>query len=170
MVGCIVRTMVSGKSVFHSFSSFHDPGVFDTFGVSMNSGSKDLHISCIALSRFVPFKPWLLGSTYPSVICINIWHSNENSPFLDAFACWNHRFLAGKFWYITRGQLFHLSFEDWLQPYNPIQQLENVPSSLSASLTLPETNSSPLKIGHPQRKLVFQPSIFRGEDVSFREG
>ena len=35
--------------------------------------------------------------------------------------------------------------------------------------TLPETNSSHLKIGHPQRKLVFQPSIFRGY-VSFREG
>ena len=27
--------------------------------------------------------------------------------------------------------------------------------------TLPKTNSSPLKIGHPKRKLVFQPSIFR---------
>ena len=27
--------------------------------------------------------------------------------------------------------------------------------------TLPETNSSHLKIGHPKRKLVFQPSIFR---------
>ena len=58
------------------------------------------------------------------------------------------------------------------------------PSLLSASLqleegfatflrrardTLPETNSSPLKMGHPKRKLVFQPSIFRGY-VSFREG
>ena len=31
------------------------------------------------------------------------------------------------------------------------------------SSTLPETNSSPLKIGHPKRKVVFQPSIFRGE-------
>ncbi len=29
--------------------------------------------------------------------------------------------------------------------------------------TLPETNSSPLKIGLPNRKVVFQPSIFRGE-------
>ena len=29
--------------------------------------------------------------------------------------------------------------------------------------TLPETNSSPLKIGHPKRKSIFQPSIFRGE-------
>ena len=28
-------------------------------------------------------------------------------------------------------------------------------------LTLPETNSSHLKIGHPRRKVVFQPSIFR---------
>ena len=34
--------------------------------------------------------------------------------------------------------------------------------------TLPETNSSHLKIGHPKRKLLFQPSIFRGY-VSFRE-
>ena len=31
--------------------------------------------------------------------------------------------------------------------------------------TLPETNKSPLKIGHPKRKLVF-----RCETVSFREG
>ena len=37
-----------------------------------------------------------------------------------------------------------------------------------ASFTLPETNSSPLKMGHPKRKLVFQPSIFRCY-VSFRE-
>ena len=35
--------------------------------------------------------------------------------------------------------------------------------------TLPETNSSHLKIGLPNRKVVFQPSIFRGENVSFRE-
>jgi len=32
-----------------------------------------------------------------------------------------------------------------------------------------KTNSSPLKIGNPQIKLVFQPSIFRG-CISFREG
>ncbi len=38
------------------------------------------------------------------------------------------------------------------------------------SVTLPETNSSPLKIGHPKRKLVLKPSIFRFENVSFREG
>ena len=35
--------------------------------------------------------------------------------------------------------------------------------------TLPETNTSHLKIGLPNRKVVFQPSIFRGY-VSFREG
>ena len=35
--------------------------------------------------------------------------------------------------------------------------------------TPPKTNGSPLKIGHPKRKLVFQPSIFRCY-VSFREG
>ena len=37
------------------------------------------------------------------------------------------------------------------------------------TFTLPETNSSHLKIGHLKRKVVFQPSIFRGY-VSFREG
>jgi len=35
--------------------------------------------------------------------------------------------------------------------------------------TLPETNSSPLKIGHHERKLIFQPVILRGY-VRFREG
>jgi len=30
--------------------------------------------------------------------------------------------------------------------------------------TLPETNSSPLKMGHPKRKFIFQPLM------SFREG
>ena len=38
-------------------------------------------------------------------------------------------------------------------------------------ITLPETNSSPLKIGHYKRKFIFQPSIFRCKlAVSFREG
>ena len=36
-------------------------------------------------------------------------------------------------------------------------------------LTLPKTNSSPLKIGLPKRKVVSQPPFFRGY-VSFREG
>ena len=36
---------------------------------------------------------------------------------------------------------------------------------------LPETNSSPLRIGHPNRKLIFQPSILQVlSPVSFREG
>ena len=50
-------------------------------------------------------------------------------------------------------------FEDWL--------VMNIPPIVSC--TLPETNSSPLKIGLPNRKVVFQPSIFRSY-VSFREG
>ena len=32
-----------------------------------------------------------------------------------------------------------------------------------------KTNSSPLKMGHPKRKPIFQSSIFRCENVSFRE-
>ena len=38
----------------------------------------------------------------------------------------------------------------------------------SQDVPLPETNSSPLKLGFPNRKVVFQPSIFRGY-VSFRQ-
>jgi len=43
------------------------------------------------------------------------------------------------------------------------------PQTFEKVFTLPETNSSPLKIGIPNRKYIFQPSIFRGH-VSFREG
>ena len=39
--------------------------------------------------------------------------------------------------------------------------------TLEEKTTLPKTNSSPLKIGHPKMKLVFQPSIFMCH-VSFR--
>ena len=35
---------------------------------------------------------------------------------------------------------------------------------------LPETNKSPPKIGLPNRKIVFQPSISKGRAVSWREG
>ena len=37
-------------------------------------------------------------------------------------------------------------------------------------ITLPKTNSSHLKIGHPKRKFGFQPSMFRCELFHFREG
>ena len=37
------------------------------------------------------------------------------------------------------------------------------------SVTLPKTNVAPEKLPKPNRKVVFQPSIFRGY-VSFREG
>ena len=40
-------------------------------------------------------------------------------------------------------------------------------SSLFKSLPSQKFNSSPLKIGHPERKLIFQPSFFRGY-VKFR--
>ena len=36
-------------------------------------------------------------------------------------------------------------------------------------VAIPETNSSTLKTGHPKRKFLFQPLVFRGH-VSFREG
>jgi len=47
--------------------------------------------------------------------------------------------------------------------------MKKIPDAQCMVYTLPETNSSPQKIGLPKRKVVFQPSIFRGY-VSFREG
>ena len=46
---------------------------------------------------------------------------------------------------------------------------DNKKCSIRAGLTLPETNSSHLKMGHPKKKLVFLPSVFRCY-VSLREG
>jgi len=46
------------------------------------------------------------------------------------------------------------------EPYNNITTTKN----------LPETNSWPMKIGLPKWKLIFQPSIFRCENVGFRDG
>ena len=42
----------------------------------------------------------------------------------------------------------------------------------SLRFNLPETNGSPLKIGRGTQKetIIFLPSIFRRENVSFREG
>ena len=48
-------------------------------------------------------------------------------------------------------------------------QSEKLWQQKKGTSTHPETNSSPLKLGFPKRKLIFQPSIFRGY-VSFREG
>ena len=40
-----------------------------------------------------------------------------------------------------------------------------------AEITLPETNTWPLKIGHPEKsQIIFQPSIFRGKLAGFVSG
>ena len=44
-----------------------------------------------------------------------------------------------------------------------LQQASARSKSKAERNTLPKTNSSPLKMGLPNRKVVFQPSIFRGE-------
>jgi len=61
------------------------------------------------------------------------------------------------------GGLAGKSMETWMDRFLPSSSGGKIASS-----ALPETHSSPLKIGHPKRKLVFQPSIFRCY-VSFRE-
>ena len=55
-------------------------------------------------------------------------------------------------------------------PMTPSVHSQNVGDHPTNRNTLPECNSSPLKIGHPKRKwIIFQPLIFRGY-VSFRKG
>ncbi len=53
-------------------------------------------------------------------------------------------------------------------PVPCVLSLESSPAWQRGWTTLPETNSSPLKIGHPKGKFIFQPSIFRCY-VSFGE-
>ena len=66
----------------------------------------------------------------------------------------------------------------WIQPgysnsplfhHNQDSPLEPQIMYIDHTRTLPKTNSSPMKIGYPKRKLGFQQSIFRGY-VCFREG
>ena len=54
-------------------------------------------------------------------------------------------------------------------PKRQLSKLKPLGLQVGLIFALPETNSSPLKIGYPKRKVVFQLSIFRGY-VSFREG
>ena len=63
------------------------------------------------------------------------------------------------------GNGFKSSFHVKRISSNGLQSLKLI----NQGITLPETNSLHLKIGHPNRKVVFQPSILRGY-VSFREG
>ena len=53
-----------------------------------------------------------------------------------------------------------LKMDDWKMKNLPFGAR---PTWQVRTVTLPKTNSSPLKIGLPKRKFIFQPSIFRGE-------
>ena len=55
----------------------------------------------------------------------------------------------------------------WVEKSLSHKNLERHRGTFFFAHTLPETNSSPLKIGIPNRKVVFQPAIFRG--YGFRE-
>ena len=55
---------------------------------------------------------------------------------------------------------------DQLVGYRVVTRMD-INHQLIINCTLLKTNSSPLKIGFPKRKLVFQPSIFRCKNVSF---
>ena len=59
---------------------------------------------------------------------------------------------------------FHLKMGYLLFGYDPTSKPWITSNSKPQSpITLPETNSSPLKLGHPKRQFIFQPSIFRDE-------
>ena len=76
----------------------------------------------------------------------------------------NHRYIIVLF-YIQ----IYTATSSWFKP-NFVNHLPSLKLTVRP-WTLPTTSSSPLKMGHPKRKLVFQPSIFRCKRlVCFREG
>ena len=58
---------------------------------------------------------------------------------------------------------WNLSFLPLFQPAITVRSDGLWSTGSAVYVTLPKANSSPMKIGHPKRKVVFQPSIFRGE-------
>ncbi len=105
-----------------------------------------------AIWKNIPLGKWPSNISYISIVC-----------------AWHHRLL---FW----ATVFHT----WsispriqttnLQTYvNKWDLLGRMSWCLYTNITLPKTNSLPLKMSLPKRKVVFQPPIFRGY-VSVREG
>ena len=115
-------------------------------------------------------------------------HAGENDavwPLVDCLARTNRLGMVGLLWIIGATYIWweiDLATTVFFQQswkWNMAKQGEENHSSFVFStsqsfwleFTLPETHSSPLKIGHPKREAsIFQQSILRCENVSFRKG
>ena len=124
-------------------------------------GNEHIHIlNCLQPWQMIYFASivWLLLSTV-FVIFVNL-------PWTVEYFKVNGMTMRKKF--STPPHLQHtLSQEPLLVTITQLQCLSNKDWVRTGmwSFTLPETNSSPLKIGLPNRKIVFQPSISRGKQL-----
>ena len=108
--------------------------------------------NCISSNQHLKRNQLLLfhWSVFPQQTQSTAWTFGVLVFFVD---CDEKPFKSQRFWY---GRCFFDMF--------------TVLPGFPHNYTLPETNSSPLKIGLPNRKLVFQPSICRGYGGLYLEG
>ena len=100
------------------------------------------------------------------IVCVFFGGKPTKTPWKNTMDFWGFFWgMISQPWY----QVFWggMGYGCWLPKWVPSD--EDPGRGSGNRPTLPETNSSHLKIGHPKRKVVFQPSIFR-DYVSFREG
>ena len=82
--------------------------------------------------------------------------------------------LLGGTWYIITQLAIYTSYISGIYIYMYsanwviIYHLPPITTKPKKTATPPKFNSSPLKIGNPKRKLIFQASIFRGELLNFQ--
>ncbi len=134
------------------------------FGVFKRSNCRDIHhVSCIDQGRrlvnlCLAEKPLVKSCFSPKSIFEETWRNSEET------------------YYFEDKHVFFLSFSvnwrldkqccSWTRTY--ASQGPKMNHQHDWMITLPETSSSH-QGSYPKRKLIFQPSIFRGY-VSFREG
>ena len=114
-------------------------------------------------------------------LCFSTSHSScmtKGEPLMSVYICIYIRYLvrfinAYNIFTILSPYMFqfvHLSMEFKSraprQPFTDFVTRSDESPAVTNEITLSET----LKIGHPKRKLVFQPSIFRCKLLVFREG
>ena len=109
-----------------------------------------LHWYCV-LVKFLNMRGWHCTSARLAAI-------RQSTSIWGSFFCWGH----GRWFF--QGINLQSTVRAWY--WFILSFFWNIGELLT---TLPETNSFSLKIGKtPKRKLIFQPSIFRGEHVKFQ--
>ena len=119
--------------------------------------------------------PFAHAEHMPQLPAVPLAETHAKEPWVKSFV-WDfprwpwllNLWWSGNHWITKPAECFMIP-KSIHQTYLEITFWNNIFGQQKAPLTLPETNSSPLKIGLPNRKVVFQPSIFRCY-VSFSQG